>query len=371
MPADQFGQVYATSTGFGLRWRDENGVRRRRSGFPSRSAAKAWYRDVESKRMRGEVPPPTPLTLAELVAEYMAQHVAEPNTLQALSDRLKLATEGVPVRPRASEREHGLGEIRVDRLDAREIGAWRRRLPEGSAWRAHKALRQVLAYAVRTKLVSENVAKAVPNPEPKRREAATFGSWEELERVSLELPPERRSLPLLVAGTGLRPEEWLGLTRADLDTKAGVLHVRRVYTYGRLREYGKQSRSIRRVPLRQRVVDALAAHPWRLDTPLVYPGDRGGYLNLNTWRRDEWYPALESAGLPKLVPYAMRHTFASFGIAAGVSLFYLARIMGTSFDQIDRTYGHLLPDSEEYLRGLLDGYDTSSVITRETSSESG
>ena len=31
--------------------------------------------------------------------------------------------------------------------------------------------------------------------------------------------------------------------------------------------------------------------------------------------------------------------------------------MGTSVAQIDATYGHLLPDSEDYLRGLLDAYD--------------
>jgi len=43
-------------------------------------------------------------------------------------------------------------------------------------------------------------------------------------------------------------------------------------------------------------------------------------------------PALESAGLPHRGPYAMRHTFASFAIAAGVSLFYLARLMGTSVE---------------------------------------
>jgi integrase len=56
-------------------------------------------------------------------------------------------------------------------------------------------------------------------------------------------------------------------------------------------------------------------------------------------------------------PRCPRHSFASFAIAAGVSLFYLARIMGTSVAQIDATYGHLLPDSEDYLRGLLDAYD--------------
>ena len=199
----------------------------------------------------------------------------------------------------------------------------------------------------------------MPNPEPKRREAPTFGCWEELERLAAELPPERRSLPILVAGTGLRPEEWLALERRDVDTRAGVLHVRRVFTDGRVKEYGKQSRSLRRVPLRACVIDALEAHAWRIDSLLVYPGERGGYLNLHAWRRDEWYPALDSAGLPKLVPYSMRHSFASFSIAAGVSLFYLARLMGTSVEQLDTVYGHMLPDSEEYLRGLLDNFDAA------------
>ena len=67
----------------------------------------------------------------------------------------------------------------------------------------------------------------------------------------------------------------------------------------------------------------------------------------------------------------MRHTFASFSIAAGVSLFYLARLMGTSVEQIDRTYGHLLPDSEDYLRGLLDSYDTLASSGKLIESASG
>jgi hypothetical protein len=54
-----------------------------------------------------------------------------------------------------------------------------------------------------------------------------------------------------------------------------------------------------------------------------------------------------------------------------VSLFYLARLMGTSVEEIDRTYGHLLPDSEDYLRGLLDAYDTSATTSISTDSASG
>ena len=45
-------------------------------------------------------------------------------------------------------------------------------------------------------------------------------------------------------------------------------------------------------------------------------------------------------------------------IAAGVPLFSLARRMGTSVEQRDNTYGHLLPDAVDYERGLLDAFDT-------------
>jgi hypothetical protein len=52
-------------------------------------------------------------------------------------------------------------------------------------------------------------------------------------------------------------------------------------------------------------------------------------------------------------PYALRHTFATEALAAGVSIFQLARLMGASTEMIDRHYGHLVPDSEDVLRDLL------------------
>jgi hypothetical protein len=39
--------------------------------------------------------------------------------------------------------------------------------------------------------------------------------------------------------------------------------------------------------------------------------------------------------------------------------------MGTSVTQIDATYGHLVPDSEEYLRGLLDTFDSAVAAARD------
>jgi integrase len=98
-----------------------------------------------------------------------------------------------------------------------------------------------------------------------------------------------------------------------------------------------------------------------------FPGARGGFLNLHEWRRDESKPAVKGAGLEHRSPYALRHTFASFAIAAGVPLFELSRFMGTSVEQIGETYGHLLPDSLERARTALDGFlgaTESDVVVR-------
>src|SRR3954469_4851533 len=97
-------------------------------------------------------------------------------------------------------------------------------------------------------------------------------------------------------------------------------------------------RSVRSVPRPASAAQSLAEHPPRLDTRLLFPRVRGEPLSLNAFRRIDWIPALQGAGIVQRVPYALRHTFASISIAAGVSLFELSRFMGTSPAMIGSTY---------------------------------
>jgi hypothetical protein len=136
MPSTQRGQVHKSVAGtWGVRFYDEVNTRKRAGGFATRREAldflerkvdevAALRRGDPATLRRRQIP-----TLSALVDEFTAQHVAEENTLRTLKDRLRYATDA-------------FGDVRIDRLQASEIGAWQKRLPEKSAWHVHKALRQ-------------------------------------------------------------------------------------------------------------------------------------------------------------------------------------------------------------------------------------
>lgn len=357
MPSVQRGHVVKRGNRWGVRYRDEAGAHRRQGGFLTRTAAIEWLDGrldtVAAVRRGDDTPPPARenLTVAETVDRYLAQHDVDLATIDKLTRQLKQATD-----------KFGDRELRSLRAD--ELAAWRKGLSAGSRADLFRALKQVLEQAARWDWIEKNPARDVRNPKPQRAEHQPFESWEEIQAIADELDPRLRAVPLFAVGTGLRPEEWIALERRDVDRKAGVVTVDRVYTQGRLKQCQKTSRQRRRVPLRRRVLDALEAMPPRLDSPLLFPAARGGHLDLERFRFREWAPALRAAGVEHRRIYDLRHTYATWSLAAGVSLFTLSRRMGTSLAMIDQTYGHLAPDAEEQERLLLDAYDLRPAVAR-------
>jgi integrase len=174
----------------------------------------------------------------------------------------------------------------------------------------------------------------------------------EIERLRKHLGATWGPLAVFAAETGLRTHEWAALERRDVDRAGAAVAVERKCVDGVLTPYPKTNRSRRRVPLTHRALEALESLPVRLKTRLLFPAARGGYIGLDTWRNREWYPALEAAGIDQRGPYHLRHPFATEALAAGISIFELARVMGTSVKKIDDTYGHAR-DSEDAIRARL------------------
>jgi integrase len=312
-----------------------------RGGFASeQDAREALERELE--RLRRERRIARRLTLAELVETYLAQHDVQPVTIEKLRYLLSKATAV-------------FGDRKVGELTSQEIAEWRMRLSPGYRFEATQALRQVLHRAVAWGMIEVNPAKVgVDNPARRRKEQHPFESWAELEAVAEAIGPRYGPMILFAAATGLRPAEWIALEKRDIDRTERVVYVRRSFTRRELK-ITKTEASMRAVPLQARALDALDRIKDSNGSPLLFPGERGGYLDIHHFRPFQWRPAQKAAGIdPLRRVYDLRHTFATFALRAGISTFDLSRYMGASLTMIDRHYGHLARDGREHAIKLLD-----------------
>jgi integrase len=260
-----------------------------RGGFRSEGDARAALgRALEKLRRESGVG--RRLTLAEFVDEYLAQHEVSPVTLEKLRFLLARAVQT-------------FGDYYLDELDPVEISAWRMTVPPGYRFEATQALRQVLARAVLWRLLDVNPAKqGVENPQRRRSEKRPFESWEELEALADRLGPRLGPMVLFAAATGMRPGEWVALEHRDIDRAGRVAYVNRSFSKGKL-THPKTEASIRAVPLQARALAALDQLPPGGPGGLLFPAERGGYLDLHNFRNRNWKPAPTRDRHPALPPH--------------------------------------------------------------------
>ena len=356
MPASPRGWVRKRKSGWQACWREGG---RQRTGprlFPTRAQARDWLND--HFRATGSSCSPS-VTFAEHVERYLHLHAAavEASTIRTLSERLGAHTPRPHSRRSYQTAIEEFGHVPLGELEAMslEIAEWQTTLPRGYRYAIMRSLRQVLTAAVRWELMRANPADRVgANPQPRAGEVPIFDSLASVDRFAAELPPRWARMVVFTVETGLRPSEWAALEGRHLDRQNGVVKVRQSIVDRRLRQYGKTVSSRRDVPLTARALAAVGEQPGP-DSPLLFPATSGAHVDLDNWRRREWRPAIVAAGLDgRLTPYGMRHTYASFALDAGVSIFELARLMGTSVRVIDSTYGHLVRGSLDRVRVALE-----------------
>ena len=174
----------------------------------------------------------------------------------------------------------------------------------------------------------------------------------EIAAITMELGTVEAAAVTFAAATGLRPSDWASIERRDIDKARRVLLVRGTKTI----------RSRREVPLTRTALDALDLVPPRLDSRYVFSTSRRaratgepGPFDLHNFRKRHWAPAIEAAGIATPARlYDLRSTFASNALAAGITVFELARIMGTSVGMIEGYYGTLIDTAHDAILTRLD-----------------
>ena len=223
----------------------------------------------------------------------------------------------------------------------------------------HIALRRSLADAERFGLVQRNVAALVKPPSPERRELETWTADE--VRTFLESVAAHRlgAAYRLLAATGMRRGEVLGLRWACVDLDTGRLLINRSLTLVRdelVWSSPKTPRSRRSLALDEKTVTALREHRRRQteerlalgeswhDNDLVFCDQAGGELHPNQFSRG-FTSAGRRAGVRPIRLHDLRHTWATLALQAGIHPKVVSERLGHATTSITLdVYSHVQPE---------------------------
>jgi integrase len=258
------------------------------------------------------------------------------------------------------------GRIPVQAIRLEDARAWFARLPVAPTTKrnALAAARQAITFAVQTGYAESNAFKQIEKPRPSENKHP-FESWDDVHAVAGALRRSvEQALVVFTCATGLRPQEWRALEWRDVDLAAGVLRVNRAVQGGKIIEAeAKTPGALRAVELVDLALEALGALPTPLRREqLVFPGARGGILDVHAWSRQgarpgPWTLALDAADLSYREPPQMRHTFATLALVDGASIEWIAKQMG--HEDVSTTLRHYhkwLPSDRRNVNALNEAH---------------
>lgn len=257
--------------------------------------------------------------------------------------------------------------MRAKTKPSRDGGEPVRALSDSTIRQTYTVLRAGLDGAVRDGLLARNPAAQVKRPGVERTEAKHLAADAVTAVLRAAESSRNYSALVLIASTGLRKGEALGLRWDRVDMDAGVLKV--AATLGRIGNRlvisePKTARSRRTVPLSPAVVAMLRKHraaqaaeqlragnQWQ-DSGLVFTTELGGPVDpRNLLRTVE--VAAKAAGVQGVGVHTLRHSAAVSWLEAGVHIKAVADLLGHSSIAITGdVYGHT---SDDTARAAIDG----------------
>ncbi len=324
---------------------------RRTRTFVSEERAKSWQATLDflgPEKALEILAKPAPVVEQRTVAAQVRHHIEH---LTGIEDGTRAKYEGIARRRLQGDMERILlADFTRDHV-SRWVNAQTGK-PK-TIKNAHSILSAALASAVRDNLIDANVAKGVDLPRLDDEDDEHVYLTKAEVGVLLSLVGEHwRPLVAFLASTGARYSEATALAVGSVDTKAGTARVSRAwkYTAGGPPKLGppKTMKSRRTIYLDPALTAMLELHvKGKRADDYVFVNSRGTPARNGPFHENVWQPIMDhfeeiTGKRPR--PHDLRHSYASWAIAANVPLPMIQRQLGhekitTTVD----TYGHLVP----------------------------
>ncbi len=175
-------------------------------------------------------------------------------------------------------------------------------------------LSSILETAVEYGYLSANPARGVKFPQQALKEKPAMIAGDSLAALLRHVAEPYRTMVSLIAATGLRIGELLGLRWRALDLNLGTLAVRESVFEGQFQR-PKTQKALRTIPLGPRAIAALIAHHERVSRrapeDLVFGNRNGDPLRESKLLTKVLQPAAEAAGLGRVTWHQFRHIHSS------------------------------------------------------------
>lgn len=353
---------------------DERGTRKqaRRRGFRTRAEAQRALDALRTSVAKSTYVAPARQTLAEYLDEWLAgiEHTVAPSTWSSYKRNLR-----VNVKPT-------IGGVQLQKLDAGHLNRMyadlRERLSPRTVRYIHAIVRKALKDAVKWQRLVRNPAEAADPPRAKDARAPEMKTWTaaELARFLELVDGSRYRAPwLLVATTGMRRGEVLGLRWFDLDLDGGRLSIRQTVSlidHKIVIASGTKTGNARGVDLDAITVAELRAHRARQAQELLLLGIRpdGDSLvfchpdarpyNPERFSREFARALARLPELPRNRLHDLRHTWATLALVANVPVKVVSERLGHSktaitLDLYTHVTATMQADAAETVAGMIFG----------------
>jgi integrase len=329
-------------------YRDRTGKRRSAGTFTHKRAAQkaADVAEDEARKVGWRDPDAGAIVWGSWFEIWFPSRGVEPGT--AMRDRYRIEKH---IKPRWDF-------VALADITRHDVKAWvtdlGADLAPASVYRVLSTFSASLAAAVDAERIRENPAHRI-RVTSGQTDPMRFLTLEDFNRLYDAMPTYRdRALVALLAGTGTRWGEGVGVQLPRLNLRRGVLRVAEVWdnAMSRVKPYPK-GRKIRDVPVPDWVVDELVPIVDDRTKGLLFDTGNGRPPIASNWRQRVWVPAVEHAKIGHVRIHDLRHTYASWLIQDGIPLAEVGRLMGHVSPVTTQRYAHLAEqDNARILRAL-------------------